>query len=108
MADSLSGAHYRLLRPHLVASLLRQEIENNPKYIEDWSAYSQNKRTSGGWWLEQTSTGWDVGRFGHSPAEPAPHAYFASGSEATADYVLRELDFWDGQRRSSAPASDDA
>jgi hypothetical protein len=71
LRDALERADYRNLRPRFDASDLIPIIREHPELIQEWLMYSEDKRTSGGFALENES---------------------AAG---VADYVVRELDFWE-------------
>jgi len=81
---------YRELRPALERGELVAHLARHPKLVLDWLRYSEDKRTSGGWYLMHPSTGWVVGRLGGSEEER--ELRFGSGPEACAEFILRELD----------------
>ena len=49
--------------------------------------YSEDKRTSGGWYVRETG---EIGQVD----DPNSRMHFATIEEAVAEYVVRELDFW--------------
>jgi hypothetical protein len=55
-------------------------------FVEEWIRYSEDKRTSGGWYVTEQGI---VGRAG----EP-DKMVFSTIEEAIAEYVVRELDYW--------------
>jgi len=55
--------------------------------LEEWLAYSEDKRTTGGWYLLRSG---EIGRVG----DPDSRKFFECLEQAVADYVVRELDFW--------------
>ena len=85
--DALSRARYGELRPQFGESDLLRHLKDRPEIITDWLLYSEDKRTSGGWYLLRDGT---VGQVGQSEGE----IRFPSLDEAVAAYVVRELDFW--------------
>ncbi|HWN10522.1 MAG TPA: hypothetical protein VNO50_14860 [Pyrinomonadaceae bacterium] len=94
LSDLLSSTRYRELRPTLRVEALEQQFEADHHLIEQWVAYSQDKRTRGGWWFQPVGAEWEVGRFGDSGADTSTSDRFSKPSSAAAAYVLRELDFW--------------
>lgn len=94
LADLLAATRYRELRSGLSVERLAYEIELSPRLVDEWERYSEDKRTSGGWWLLRKGTLWEVGRFvGGDPANVEAET-FGSVWTATATFILRELDFW--------------
>jgi hypothetical protein len=61
-------------------------LQRYPELASDWGSFSEDKRTSGGWYI----SGSEIGQVG-APKSPVD---FPSALEAVADYVVRELDFW--------------
>lgn len=89
MPDALSRAGYASRRPGLKARDLVPLIRADPSLVEQWCAYSEDKRTSGGWYLTRE------GQIG-TVEPPVQLLDFGSLEEAVAEYVVRELDFWAG------------
>jgi hypothetical protein len=90
----MDRADYRALRPSIEASQLAAVLEANPALIDEWLAYSEDKRTSLGWGFEATEEAeWLVS----TPQGESER--FLSPSTACAEYVLRELDFWSSMHR---------
>jgi hypothetical protein len=88
LQSALVGARYKNLRPDFAATDLVSTINANPAIVQDWLLYSQDKRTSGGWYLLESGT---VGQVASQVREQ-----FSSIQVAVAQYVVRELDFWAG------------
>ena len=89
MREALARAAYSSHRGSLNVEDLLAVIKVDPRYVDQWCAYSEDKRTSTGWYLLREG---EVGEIGVS----ASIACFESIEEATAIYVLRELDYWAG------------
>jgi hypothetical protein len=89
LRDALRRAHYRERRASFGPADLRPLIIAHPELVEVWLAYSEDKRTSGGWYLLRSG---EIGQVGDEES----HARFESLEEAVAEYVVRELDFWAG------------
>jgi hypothetical protein len=87
--EALSHTRYREVRPLLNESNLLAVLKDRPALVEDWLAYSEDKRTSGGWYVLRSGVIGQVGR-------PLSTITFSSIAEAVAAYVVRELDFWAG------------
>ncbi|MDX2050742.1 MAG: hypothetical protein SFV15_00005 [Polyangiaceae bacterium] len=89
LREALARTHYAALRADFAAADLLPLLSANHALIQQWVAYSEDKRTSGGWYL----TG--AGEIGTVEA-PRGKGHFGCLEEAVAEYVLRELDFWAG------------
>ena len=88
LRDALHRTDYSSVRDRFDAKDLVPLVRANPKFVDQWIAYSEDKRTSGGWWicLDPPSIG-QVKASGSSIP-------FKTADEAIAEYVVRELDFW--------------
>jgi hypothetical protein len=87
LREALSLANYRQLRTSIGPADLLPLIKANPRLVREWLAYSEDKRTSGGWYILENG---EVVRVG----EPNTHLRFESIDEAAAEYVVRELGYW--------------
>ena len=88
LRDALSKAHYKELRATFTPEDLIPAIHANPALVRDWLMYSEDKRTSGGWYLLEPG---EVGQVASKV-----RLQFPSIEAAVAEYVVRELDFWSG------------
>jgi hypothetical protein len=93
LRELLDATGYRLLRPGLTVGVLTEYLTDHPEVVTQWSRYSDDKRTSGGWYFLESGTSWSVGRLGPHAARTDDHHY-ASPPEACANFILQELDFW--------------
>ena len=93
LRELLQQENYLSERQNLRISDLADRIRSYPKYIDEWISYSEDKRTTGGWYLLST------GEIGQVLKENTK-IQFDSIEEAVAEYVVRELDFW-AQRKSA-------
>ena len=93
MREALRRARYADRRSSFHAADLRQLLEANHELSEAWFAYSEDKRTNGGWYILRSG---EIGRVD----VPQAQRRFASAEEAVAEYVVRELDFWAGLERA--------
>ena len=90
--DALSRVNYSALRSQLAPGLILSALKQNPSLVDQWVRYSEDKRTSGGWYILAEER--EIGRVGVSESV----LRFARLDEAVAEYILRELDFWAGLR----------
>ena len=85
---ALSRVNYAGVRSELRINEVVEELRANPKLIEDWIQYCEDKRTTGGWYLDPQKL--EIGELRNSSSLRA----FQTLEEAVAAYVLAELDFW--------------
>lgn len=81
-------ADYGANRRHFRVADLIPLLAAHPEVAQEWLWYSEDKRTGGGWYLLMERTIGVVGR-----AESVKQ--FDTIEEAVAEYVVRELDFWE-------------
>jgi hypothetical protein len=70
----------------LTRDAVRAVLEADPKLIDEWQGWSQDKRTSSGWFLEFENGAHVVGRL--------PDGYritFPDATSACTEFILREL-----------------
>jgi hypothetical protein len=65
-------------------------LRTHPDFIESWEGYSQDKRSSSGWYLLHEDKIWTVGYF--SVGGKKKEQRYTSGFEACAVFILYELD----------------
>src|SRR5690606_12261780 len=82
--EALERSPYRQIRADLVVADLFEILHREPDLVEQWLAYSEDKRTTGGWYVERDG---GIGRVG----EPESREVSDSVPRAVAEYVLREL-----------------
>jgi hypothetical protein len=90
LAELVVETGYRELRPTLNGQDLADHLARHPGLVLDWLRYSEDKRTSGGWYLLHPSAEWVVGRL--TGPEHGRELRFRAGPEACAEFILRELD----------------
>jgi hypothetical protein len=83
--EALSRTGYANLRSSFNADDLQKIIKKHPDLPTQWQAYSEDKRTSGGWYITEDNI---VGNLNGQQDK------FKTRSEAVAEYVVRELDYW--------------
>lgn len=86
---AICAARYRELRAAFGPEDLLPLIRGDRTLVEQWLAYSEDKRTCGGWYILADGAVGQVDSAG-------PPFRFSSVEEAVAEYVVRELDYWDG------------
>lgn len=87
MRDALAQAQYPALRPSINASDLLALLKIESSLVAEWIAYSEDKRTAGGFYVLRT------GEVGQVENERSRRRY-PSIEEAVAEFVLHELDYW--------------
>ena len=97
--ELIDTSGYRHLRPSLSEGLIADYLAEHPELVAQWSMYSDDKRTSGGWYFLHEADSWVVGRLGPA-GNRSDELHFDSASEACARFILLELDFWMNLQRS--------
>ena len=70
----------------LTTPVVLDGLKSHPALVEDWVQFSQGKRTSGGWYLNESDN--SVGNLDGEKIE------CESLNHATAEYIVRELQYW--------------
>jgi hypothetical protein len=89
MAEALAHAGYAAYRPSFNATDVRALLEAHPSLLDQWLAYSDDKRTDQGWYVLRDG---EIGQV----TQPTAQRSYATIDEAVAQFVVRELDFWAG------------
>lgn len=87
LREALRRTDYENRRQKFGAADLIPIIETHRYYIQEWIMYSEDKHTSGGWWIEEKPL-----LIGNLKSRET--ISFDSTEQAIAEYVIRELDFW--------------
>jgi hypothetical protein len=87
---ALAHAGYAAYRPHFDAADVRALLEAHPLLLEQWLAYSEDKRTDQGWYVLRDG---EIGQL----TRPTAQRSYATIEEAVAQFITRELDFWAGR-----------
>jgi hypothetical protein len=98
----LAASHYSELRPQLTAVQLAAHLHAHPLLVSQWERYSEDKRTSGGWYFVRSLDGWVLGRLTSAGARDE-RLVRAADPEACAEYILLELDWLAAIGDSSVP-----
>lgn len=88
LREAISRTDYKPLRQKFNTADLIPVIEANPQLAAEWVAYSQDKRTSFGFWIDHDSL--KVGTL----ASGQTVVQYPSLEEAIAQFIVQELDFW--------------
>jgi hypothetical protein len=91
--DAIKRCQYRELRDRLTEEQVRRHVSDHSELIDQWSAYSSDKRTSGGWYFDKESRGWVVGRL-DARGRRTDETRYAAAEVACAVYIIKELEFW--------------
>ncbi len=87
LQDALARTRYAQLRVDHGPEDLIPLIRADRAVIDQWIMYSENKRTSGGWYIHSNG---ELGRL----SEPGSSIQLDSLERAVAEYIVRELDYW--------------
>lgn len=71
--------------------LIRACLVAEPELVDDWLAYSENKRTSSGWFIRPTAGGYEVGCF-DGLAAPDVGLRHSDKLDACAKFIKYELE----------------
>jgi hypothetical protein len=88
----IEASSYRAVRPSLDIARLEGIVDSDPRLVDDWLRYSEDKRTSGGWaFYADDENGWVVKQ--PFPDEGAIVRRHSKAATACADNILTELDY---------------
>jgi hypothetical protein len=89
LADLLSLTEYPRIRRELHEPLLAEWLRTRPGVSRRWVHWSEDKRTSSGYYVVQMNEGWRIGSLSSDVTWE-----YTNESDAVAAYILRELDHW--------------
>lgn len=87
LREALRVTGYADHRASFAAADLQPIIAAQPVLVEQWLSYSEDKRTTGGWYITRDG---EIGRV----LQPTTRRTFSTIQDAVAEYVVLELDFW--------------
>jgi hypothetical protein len=87
IGDIVRASGYAELRGGFAARELADYLRERPALVEQWVAYSEDKRTSDGWYLRPP---WAVGRLTATPPLPREQRYVDLAA-ACAAFIIAEL-----------------
>lgn len=90
LAEALKRSNYSELRRTLSEEQLISALKTAPHLVQEWIMYSENKRTSGRYYLSNRV----IGSL-HSKAEKYS---FESDEETVAKFIILELEYWFDQK----------
>jgi hypothetical protein len=88
LRDALARSEYPKLRARFSPAVLVPLLQAHPDLVEQWLMYCEDKRTSCGFWVDETTL-----RVGSLEA-PDSDSQHKSLEEAVARFVVQELDYW--------------
>jgi hypothetical protein len=91
MKDALARTGYAAYRANFTVGDVLALISAHSSLLEEWLAYSEDKRTDGGWYVLRDA---EIGQV----RKPSAQRSYATIEEAVAQFVVHELDFWAGVR----------
>jgi len=85
---SVRRSGYAAIRDRITPAILAEYIAAHADFIPAWESYSSDKRTDGGWYLQRTNEGCEVG----SLTIPYPREVFTDRAIGCAEFILREVE----------------
>ena len=89
--DLLAHSGYFDRHAEITPDLLRAVLSRDPMLVNDWLEYSENKRTSSGWYFRRAATGFDVGFLGKDGRKVDERTY-VDVIEACAAFIKKEIE----------------
>ena len=89
-SELVSRSGYRQARPMLIPEALTPTLRAHPEWTDAWFTWSDDKRTGSGWYLQEAGERFVVGYY--PPTSHLPNLTFDERVEATAAFIIRELD----------------
>jgi hypothetical protein len=89
LREAIARGCYREIRSSFAPDDLQPLLRHHPALVGEWLAYSEDKRTSSGWYVLATA---EIGRV--EAGKPVDCQQFPTIEAAVAEFVVRELDFW--------------
>lgn len=87
LREALKRANYSELRTNFESNDLVRLLYSNGELLEHWLRYSEDKRTTDGWYLLRSG---EIGQVLNSKSG----RQFQSLEEAASEFIVRELDYW--------------
>jgi hypothetical protein len=91
MYSIVNSIDYKNIRSSIDEETLSLFIHSHIEVVQNWIYYSEDKRTSSGWFFTAIGNGWEVGRLMLDGNITAKGEY-TSAANACAAFILRELD----------------
>ncbi len=90
MVQLLKESGYLEQKAKVTKDGIREFLSTHLDFVESWERYSQDKRSSSGWYLLREDNIWTVGYF--NVGEKEHEQTYTSGLEACAVLILNELE----------------
>ena len=87
LREVVQTSGYAEVRGHFAARELAEHLRARPAVVEQWVAYSEDKRTSAGWYLRPPNS---IGRITREP--PMHEVKHVDLAAACAAFIIAELD----------------
>jgi hypothetical protein len=87
LREAIARTDYAAYRSSFGAQDLQAVLAAHPSLIEEWLAYSEDKRTDAGWYVLRDG---EIGQL----RNPTAQRSYALIQEAVAQFIVRELDYW--------------
>jgi len=87
LRQALHQTDYRNIRKQFSPQDLIPLIQSHRAFINDWIMYSEDKRTSGGYYITETGV---IGQI-----DKPDTVSFSRIEDAIAEYIVKELDYWE-------------
>ena len=89
----LAGMKYSELRCQITVEAIRNSLSRHPECVTDWLRYSEDKRSTGGWYFKEARSGeFIVGCLAEDDRKAASQQFYDDKIVACAVFVKRELD----------------
>ncbi|RBP40339.1 hypothetical protein DES53_10845 [Roseimicrobium gellanilyticum] len=79
---------YRMHRQEITKDAIEEHVRANQQLIDEWLRYSEDKRTSGGWYLDVR------GPFVVGALRTGERKQFDDRAEACAAFIKNEVETW--------------
>ncbi len=89
--DLLKESGYLEIYKELSENLLSEVLKSNPENFQAWLNWSEDKRTSEGWFLRTDGKTFEVGQINGENYENLIN--FEDKFEACSSFIIKELDF---------------
>jgi hypothetical protein len=85
LTEALKRTGYAAHRASFGPDDIRAILWDHPSLVDEWLAYSEDKRTDAGWYVLRDG---EIGQV----LKPSSQCAYASIQEAVAQFIIRELD----------------
>lgn len=89
--DLLKETGYFEIHDKISVESIRNRLAQSPEYVKDWILYSEDKRSSSGWYFKQEDSQRYVVGFLNGKGNNS-HNEYADRFEACANFIKHEID----------------